>query len=139
MTSSVPASVDPARIQEVLDGRWAHVRRDARENLHDPDFLPVYGENVQEARARVTRAAKKLADSGRVGFGFPKEWREALVESEPEKFSLPSESDMRYHWVHARLDALELEEMRDLVENAWALCVPKRVAKEYAEGRGYPV
>jgi acyl-CoA oxidase len=66
--------VDPKVLQEVLDGRWAHVRRDARENLNDPDFLPVYGENTQEARERVTRAAKKLADSGRVGFGFPKEY-----------------------------------------------------------------
>ena len=74
-----------------------------------------------------------------MGFGFPKEWRAALVESEPEKFSLPSESDMRYHWVHARLDALDAEEMRDLVENAWALCVPKRVAREYAADRGYAV
>ena len=74
VTTSLPASVDPKAIQEVLDGRWAHVRRDARENLNDPDFLPVYGENVQEARERVTRAAKKLADSGRVGFGFPKEY-----------------------------------------------------------------
>ena len=74
-----------------------------------------------------------------MGCGFPKEWRTALVESEPEKFSLPSESDMRYHWVHARLDALDSEEMRDLVDNAWALCVPKRVVKEYAVGRGYAV
>ena len=74
MTSSLPASVDPKAVQEVLDGRWAHVRRDARENLRDPDFLPGYGESVQEARERVTRAAKKLADSGRVGFGFPKEY-----------------------------------------------------------------
>jgi hypothetical protein len=78
-------------------------------------------------------------DGTLMGFGFPKEWRAALVESEPEKFSLPSESDMRYHWVHARLDALDSEEMRDLVENAWALCVPKRVAREYATARGYPV
>ena len=74
MTSTVPASVDPKSIQEVLDGRWAHVRRDARENLRDPDFAPVYGESMQEARERVTRMAKKLADSGRVGFGFPKEY-----------------------------------------------------------------
>ena len=74
-----------------------------------------------------------------MGFGIPKEWRAALVESEPEKFSLPSESDMRYHWVHARLDALDGDEMRDLVENAWALCVPKRVAREYATAHGYPV
>jgi hypothetical protein len=78
-------------------------------------------------------------DARVMGFGFPKEWRAALVESEPEKFSLPSESDMRYHWVHARLDALDSDEMRDLVENAWALCVPKRVVREYATARGYPV
>jgi acyl-CoA oxidase len=74
VTSTLPGPVDPTAIQEVLDGRWAHVRRDARENLRDPDFLPVYGESVAEARERVTRAAKKLADSGRVGFGFPQEY-----------------------------------------------------------------
>ncbi len=74
MTQTLPASVDPVRIQEVLDGRWAAVRRDARENLNDPDFLPVYGETNSEARDRVTRAAKKLADSGRAVFGFPKEY-----------------------------------------------------------------
>ena len=75
MSSSTPnASVDPLVLREVLDGRWAHVRRDARENLHDPDFLPVYGESMSEARERVTRATKKLADSGRVVLGFPKEY-----------------------------------------------------------------
>ena len=78
-------------------------------------------------------------DGSTMGFAFPKDWRRALVEAEPEKFSLPSESDMRYHWVHARLDALDADEMRDLVENAWALCVPKRVAREYAAAHGYPV
>jgi len=72
-----------------------------------------------------------------MGFGFPKDWRPALVESEPEKFSLPGQGDMRYSWVHARLDALEPEEMRDLVENAWALCVPQRVSDEYAAAQGY--
>ncbi|MBN1091190.1 acyl-CoA dehydrogenase family protein [Blastococcus sp. TML/M2B] len=66
--------MDLKAIREVLDGRWAHVRRDARESLTDPDFLPVYGETMQQARERVTRAAKVLADSGRVGFGFPKEF-----------------------------------------------------------------
>jgi hypothetical protein len=72
-----------------------------------------------------------------MGFGFPKDWRAALVESEPEKFALPSESDLRYSWVHARLDRLDEDEMRDLVENAWALCVPKRVSDEYAAAQGY--
>jgi acyl-CoA oxidase len=74
VTSTVPGSVDPKVLQDVLDGRWAHVRRDAREKLHDPEFLPVYGETMQEARERVTRVSKKLADSGGVGLGFPKEY-----------------------------------------------------------------
>jgi hypothetical protein len=71
-----------------------------------------------------------------MGFAFPKDWRDALVGSEPEKFSLPGESDLRYHWVHVRLDAIDADEMRELVENAWAFTVPKRVAEEYAASRG---
>jgi hypothetical protein len=76
-------------------------------------------------------------DGAVMGFGFPKEWRAALVESEPEKFSLPSDADMRYNWVHVSLAAIDEDEMRDLVENAWAMCVPKSVAAEYAAAHGY--
>jgi hypothetical protein len=74
-------------------------------------------------------------DGAVMGFGFPREWRAALVESEPEKFSLPGAGDMRYHWVHVRLDAMDADEMRDLVEDAWAFVVPKRVADEYVASR----
>ena len=74
-------------------------------------------------------------DGSTLGFAFPKEWREALVESEPEKFSLPSDFDMRYHWAHVRLAAIDADEMRELVEDAWAFCVPKRVVDEYAATR----
>ncbi len=74
MTSTLPPSVDPKKIQEILDGRWAHVRRDARENLSDEDFLPVYGESMAQARERVTRATAKLAESGRAVLGFPKQY-----------------------------------------------------------------
>jgi hypothetical protein len=77
-------------------------------------------------------------DGSTMGFAFPREWRDALVESEPEKFSLPSESDMRYHWAHVRLDAIDAREMRELVEDAWAFCVPKKVAEGYAAAQGYP-
>jgi hypothetical protein len=75
-------------------------------------------------------------DGSTMGFAFPKEWRNALVESEPEKFSLPSEFDLRYHWVHVRLDAIDEEEMRELVEDAWAFCVPNKIVEEYAAARG---
>jgi hypothetical protein len=63
-----------------------------------------------------------------LGFGFPREERAALVAAEPEKFSLPRLSDMRYHWVHARMSELSLAEMRELVTDAWRMCVPKKVA-----------
>ena len=74
-------------------------------------------------------------DGETMGFAFPKEWRTALVESDPEKFSLPGQGDMRYHWVHVLLAALDGEEMRELVEDAWAFCVPKRVVEEYLASR----
>ncbi len=76
-------------------------------------------------------------DGSTMGFAFPKEWRDALVESEPEKFSLPSQSDLRYHWVHVDLAAIDAGEMRELVEDAWAFCVPKRVVEEYAAAQRY--
>src|SRR3954447_4432404 len=75
-------------------------------------------------------------DGSTMGFAFPKEWRDALVESEPEKFSLPSDFDLRYHWAHVRLDAIDEEEMRELVEDAWAFCVPEKVVEQYAAARG---
>ena len=68
-----------------------------------------------------------------MGLAFPKEWRDALVESEPEKFMLPGASDLRYNWVLVRLDAIDEAEMRDLVLEAWQLVVPQRVAAAYRE------
>jgi len=66
-----------------------------------------------------------------MGFAFPKEEREALVASEPEKFMMPGQGDLRYHWVHARLAAIDDEEMRELVLDAWRMVVPKRVAADH--------
>jgi hypothetical protein len=66
-----------------------------------------------------------------MGFGFPKEERAALVAAEPDKFLMPGQSDMRYHWVHARLSAIDTAEMCELVLDAWRMCVPKKVAAEY--------
>jgi hypothetical protein len=76
-------------------------------------------------------------DGSTMGFAFPKQLRAALVEQEPEKFSLPSGFDLRYNWVHVDLGAIDATEMRELVEDAWAFCVPKRVAEEYAAAQGY--
>jgi hypothetical protein len=71
-------------------------------------------------------------DGSTMGCAFPKEFRQAAVDAEPEKFALPSESDMRFNWIHVNLAAIDADEMRDLVEDAWARAVPKYVAEEYA-------
>jgi hypothetical protein len=63
-----------------------------------------------------------------LGFGFPKEERAALVAAEPDKFFLPIASDMRFHWVRAWLAALDEQEMRELIVEAWRMCVPKKVS-----------
>jgi hypothetical protein len=76
-------------------------------------------------------------DETEMGFAFPKEWRQGLVDAEPEKFQLPSTSNLRYNWVVVRLNAIDEGEMRDLVLDAWAMVVPKRVAAEYAERSGH--
>ena len=70
-------------------------------------------------------------DETLMGFAFPKEERDALIESEPEKFMLPEPRDLRYKWVVVRLDAIDADEMRELVLDAWRMVVPKRVAKNY--------
>ena len=68
-------------------------------------------------------------DEQTMGFGFPKEERAALVASEPDKFLLPPESDLRFNWVAVRLAAIDEEEMRELVLGAWRMVVPKKVAR----------
>ena len=90
-------------------------------------------------RDRVKFRVKQLVyvsfsrDETLMGFGFPKEQRASLVEAEPEKFALPRTSDLRYNWVVARLSALDDDEMVELVTDAWTMCVPKYVAREYLE------
>jgi hypothetical protein len=71
------------------------------------------------------------ADETVMGFAFPKEERTALVEGQPDTFQLPAASDLRFHWVLARLAALQPTEARELVVDAWRMVVPKKVSAAY--------
>lgn len=73
-------------------------------------------------------------DETLMGFAFPRDQRQALVAAEPAKFVMPLKSDLRYQWVRVRLAALEVEEMRELVVDAWTMAVPKAVAAAYRAG-----
>ena len=86
-----------------------------------------------EVRFRVGRLvyAAFSGDDTIMGFGFPKEERQALVDSEPDKFLMPRTSDLRYRWVCVRLGAIDVIELRELLVDAWRMCVPKKVADAY--------
>ena len=66
-----------------------------------------------------------------MGFAFPKDERDWLIGGSPEKFLHPSRGDLRYHWVLARLAALDRKEMEELVVDAWRMVVPKRLAESF--------
>ncbi|CUR57125.1 conserved hypothetical protein [metagenome] len=70
-------------------------------------------------------------DETLMGFAYPKEERDALVASDPSRFLLPSPSDLRYNWVVARLEALDADEMAELVTDAWTMVVPQFLVREH--------
>jgi hypothetical protein len=67
-------------------------------------------------------------DETLLGFAFPKEEREALLQTYPEKFVRPEPADLRYNWMVVRLDAIDEQELRELVFDAWRMVVPKYLA-----------
>ena len=72
-------------------------------------------------------------DESSMGIGFPREEREAMIAAHPDKFFAPVPSDLRYQWIQVHLDAIDVDELRELVLDAWQLCVPKKVAAAYLE------
>jgi hypothetical protein len=69
-----------------------------------------------------------------MGVGFPKEQRDALIASEPDKFIMPRLSDQRFHWIVARMAALSPDEMRELITDSWRMVVPKKVVAAHLGG-----
>jgi hypothetical protein len=67
-------------------------------------------------------------DETLMGFAFPKEEREAALETYPHKFLRPRPADLRYQWLVVRLDAIDQAELRELVLDAWRMVVPKKLA-----------
>jgi hypothetical protein len=113
--------------------RLADVRRIAMS-------LPRTSEHLirDHVKFRVGRLvyASVSPDEERLGFGFPKDERAALVASRPEVFMMPLRSDERYHWVRARLAALDADELRELLIDAWCMVMPKTIAAAYLAGQG---
>lgn len=92
---------------------------------------PVYVRGRLKFRVGQIVYAAFSQDERVMGFAFPTEERDALVRGDPQKFSLPSASDLRFNWVHADLAALEPAEAREFVVDAWRMVVPEKVSAAY--------
>ncbi len=66
--------MDPAALQQMLDGRYALVREQVREMLCRPEFAPVIALPTDEYRRRVLEWAQTLAGEGLTAPGFPEEF-----------------------------------------------------------------
>ena len=105
--------------------------------------VPALCAAAQVAAASVTSIASRMPGLDRVGrivylafspdeqilgFAFPKDLREAMLAAEPDRFVRPRPSDLRYHWLEVRLDAIDHAELTELVLDAWRMVVPESVA-----------
>ncbi|MDP9117546.1 MAG: acyl-CoA dehydrogenase family protein [Actinomycetota bacterium] len=72
MTASTGELLTSAdNLRALLDGRWAEVRRRARELAADPRFAVNVGEDTETQRAHVLQRMAALTDAGYSALGFP--------------------------------------------------------------------
>ncbi|MFD9125032.1 MmcQ/YjbR family DNA-binding protein [Kitasatospora sp. NPDC059571] len=75
-------------------------------------------------------------DESVLGFAYAKEERDALIASAPGTFLPPDPADERFNWVQVRTAAVDADEMRELVLDAWRMVVPRKVAAAYFDTPG---
>jgi len=108
------------------------------------DEVIEYGLTLPRSTEGVVRGRRKLyikqivyvahEAEGIFGFAHPKEWCFFHDATTTEKFLMPiHQGDLRWNWACVRMDRIGAAEMRELVLDAWAFCVPKTVAREYAK------
>ncbi|MDF5754994.1 MmcQ/YjbR family DNA-binding protein [Spongiactinospora sp. TRM90649] len=63
-----------------------------------------------------------------IGIAVPRAERAHLTAAEPAKFFIRAGHDDNYDWMRVRLAAVEVEELRELLTEAWRLKAPKRLS-----------
>lgn len=92
---------------------------------------PVYVRGRLKFRVKQIVYVAFSLDETMMGFAFPNDERADLVASDPDRFVMPSASDLRFHWVESHLAALEPAEARELVVDAWRMVVPQKLSRAY--------
>ena len=120
--SAAPVTIDANDIEEVAMVTADDVRR---VGLALPRTYEFFTSGRSKLKVRQIVYVGFSRDELQMGFGYPKDARDGLIESDPETFFPPTVSDLRYQWVCAHLDRLDQVEMRELVTDAWRMCSPR--------------
>ena len=67
------------------------------------------------------------------GVRVPREERDELLAAEPEKFFIVAE-DAHGPWMRVRLEAIDADEMRELLTDAWLSVAPMRLVDAFDDG-----
>ena len=70
---------------------------------------------------------------GRVLMKLEKNHQELLFEARPDVFSPMVAGALRWSWVE--IEAIDADEIRTLVVEAWTQIVPKKISRAYTESR----
>ena len=96
-----------------------------RVGLALPRDLRATGPRSLEAQGRPDRLRRVLgATRGRWGSASPGPNATGWWPPTRRRSSCRAKGDLRYQWVCARLPGLDDDEMRELVTDAWRMCVP---------------
>jgi hypothetical protein len=56
-----------------------------------------------------------------------------MIAAEPDGFFLDRPSDERFNWIDAYMALIGPAEMRELIQEAWRMVVPKRLAAAHLD------
>ena len=102
------------------------------EALPEVTERPAWGMTCYRIRDKIF-TSQDPHDPDSVGIAVDRGERAALIAAEPGKFHMRPGHDDGFNWMRVRLAAVDDDELRELVEDAWRLKAPKRLVKAYDE------
>lgn len=73
-------------------------------------------------------------DDESMGFKVSKEERAELVAADPDKYFFIPSHDTNFNFARLRLAAVDADELREVITEAWRMTAPKRLARDHDAG-----
>ena len=122
---------DDRTAEALRRGRGGDDRRRPGDRRHAPSFLRGAGARRGALPGRPHRLRRLLRRRDDHGLRLPQRRAGGARGLRARQVPPARPSDMRYRWVCVRLNAIDDDELREFLVDAWRMCVPKKVAAAY--------